>query len=106
MRRTRSRHVGRSEPIGATTPNRNGLVTRLAWSFIVVLLESGTDLVRSGRPIHEPATQNSTTPPKNVDTSIGDEPPWSAITPQIAGSPGNLRSRKPTRRTIPSTSVG
>jgi hypothetical protein len=30
-------------------------------------------------PIHEAATQNSTAPPKNVD--IGDEPPWSAITP-------------------------
>src|SRR5262245_5258962 len=26
MRRTRSRHVGRSVVIGATTPNRNGLV--------------------------------------------------------------------------------
>src|SRR4051794_32779063 len=90
MRRTPSRHAGRSEPIGATTPNRNGLVTRLAWSFIVALLESGTLFGPVALSTNSPPRIRQP-PPKNVDTSIGDEPPWSAITPQIARPPGTFR---------------
>src|SRR5215472_4081291 len=48
MRRTRSRHVGRSVVSGATTPNRNSLVPSVAVEWVIVpVLTSG----RGGVPV-------------------------------------------------------
>src|SRR5918912_412703 len=49
MRRTRSRHVGRSVLSGATTPNRNGLV--IAWNPRTTAMSDLSHATRGPRPV-------------------------------------------------------
>src|SRR5260370_42490176 len=62
MRRTRSRQVGRSVVSGATTPNRNGLVPRVAVvSGIVPVLSFDPGLLPGSCAIYERVRQFDST---------------------------------------------
>src|SRR5215472_19039536 len=79
MRRTRSRHVGRSVLSGATTPNRNGLVMSGLLSFGL------------SRGIDDGSTRNSSVQPRSCTRSC--ERPELGMSAHLdtraAGSPTN-----------------
>src|SRR5213083_788033 len=87
MRRTRSRHVGRSVVSGATTPNRNGLAPPVAVVWVIVpVLRIGPSRLPGSCTIHERTPAVSTA---QVETS------WAGVT--FRRSPGDTVALQPRR---------
>src|SRR6478735_7112247 len=98
MRRTWSRHAGRSVLRGATTPNRNGLAPPVAsLSAIVSVLSLLLSEPGAGLLYHdEPARAESTITRRqfwaeHADTSVLARPYW--CSPPVAGLTADLATQ-------------